>query len=728
MLQDDLFEEHDAEHAFGALLTTLRSRARGKKVKQKDIVAGLAGWTVSSYSRLENGELAPRFDQLLPLYRAFRQVGIAFTPDARQQLVDLARKRIAVQKTHKDIHSDAEWAQLRFELARLDGLQDTSSDRSSLASRPLLTETSHLVGREAWRNELVGLLSGPQSKKLVVVCGPAGMGKSSELNWLATYFFRQKSPICHVILCDFRAEERPLTHEEALEVVLSTMLAELRCPLTGLSHRSLEERTLLLLNQLEQARQPIVVLVDHSECLLTGNGWLASCWERFFSRFLRSQHQATLILATKQWPGWYGGEHRFVVEHSLPSLPLDEGILLLQQLGLDTVPVQVLQEVYDKVGGIPLCLEWMAALVKQPLHADDWEEFDARGQETGPSSDAKIRNLVRTVQQLLAEPHIFGGNLADAIAPVLDRIIANQCLSDDARRLLHVLSVAFVPLAKPALASLCSSGPRPLDELRRASLLVAYPNRARLLPMVASAILRHLSPEEVEVHERLLIQAYTAWLAEGTFYERESGATVAELATLLLKHHRLLEVAQLFLRYGWLAFNQGHASRLARLAMSVVECTDRVPTEEDECGGLLLQDFLSPFVGKTIDASRKLEDYQRVYDAVLAGKITLQSPIEVAITYHLMVCAMNELRFEEARSLLDVCCDRLRPLQESSVDLQASLLEKRAWLLGRWSEYLEEQGEAQRSRELQEQAISIYRQSIALLSASEERSPSRRVF
>src|SRR5205085_1444252 len=44
MLQDDLFEEHDAEHAFGALLTTLRSRARGKKVKQKDIVAGLPGW------------------------------------------------------------------------------------------------------------------------------------------------------------------------------------------------------------------------------------------------------------------------------------------------------------------------------------------------------------------------------------------------------------------------------------------------------------------------------------------------------------------------------------------------------------------------------------------------------------------------------------------------------------------------------------------------------------
>src|SRR5713226_5120446 len=171
MPPDDLVDQTDTEHAFGALLTTLRSRVKGKKVKQKDIVTRFPGWTISSYSRLENGELAPRFDQLLPLYQAFRQVNIPFSPELRQLFVELARKRIALQKTHKDNHSDAEWAQLRFELARLDGLQDTSSDRSSLASRPLLTETSHLVGREEWRNELVGLLTGPQSKKLVIVCG-----------------------------------------------------------------------------------------------------------------------------------------------------------------------------------------------------------------------------------------------------------------------------------------------------------------------------------------------------------------------------------------------------------------------------------------------------------------------------------------------------------------------------------------------------------------------------
>jgi Tetratricopeptide repeat/Domain of unknown function (DUF1704) len=728
MPPDDLADQTDAEHAFGALLTMLRSRIRGKKVKQKDIVARLPGWTISSYSRLENGELAPRFDQLLPLYQAFRQVNIPFSPDARQQFVDLARKRIALQKTHKDTRSDAEWAQLRFELVRLDGLSVGSADRLPFVSRPLLTETSHLVGREQWRKELLGVLSEPHHTKLVAIRGPAGIGKSSELNWLATYFFRQKPSSSRVILCDFRSEERPLAPEEALDVVLGTILAELLHPLPGLSHIGVEERILLTLNQLEQAPHPVMILVDHCEYLLSDKGLLASCWERFLSKFLRSQHHATFLLVTRQWPGWYGGENRFVAEHPLPPLPLDEGILLMQQLGLDMLPVPVLRDIYDKVGGIPLCLEWVATLIKQPLHADDWEEFDARGQEATNLAIDRADIMMRSAQRLLAEPHVFGGSLASSMEPTLDRIIANQSLSADARHLLQVLSVAFVPLAKPALAVIYPAGPRPLDELRRASLIVAYSNRAYLLPMVASAVMLHLTSEQIQENERLLIQAYTAWLAVGVFYEHESGTVVAELTTLLLKHHRLLAAAQLLLRYGWLAFNQGHASRLARLATSVMESFDWHTTEENECGGLLLHDFLSPFLDEPIDARKKAADYRHIREMALEGKVKLQSPIEVAITYHLMVYAMNELHSEEAQALLEECCIRLQSPQKSNLDLQASLLEKRAWLLGRWSENAEERGERQRMRELQEQAIAINRQIIDLLRTNEERSPLEKSF
>src|SRR6266568_6288262 len=258
MLQDDLYEECDDEHAFGAFLIALRSRVRGKRAKQKDIVTLLPGWTISSYSRLENGELAPRFDQLRSLYQAFRNVGVRFSPDARQQLIDLARKRIVLQRTHKDLRSDAEWAQLRFELARMDGLIDISTGQSVLASRPLLTETSHLIGREQWREEVIDVLKKQQRKKLLVIGGPPGVGKSSELNWLAGQILRRPSPSYRVILCDFRSGERPYSPEEALEVLLGTVLTELGYPLSQTFQATLEERVTVLLRQLEQARRPIV--------------------------------------------------------------------------------------------------------------------------------------------------------------------------------------------------------------------------------------------------------------------------------------------------------------------------------------------------------------------------------------------------------------------------------------------------------------------------------------
>jgi tetratricopeptide (TPR) repeat protein/transcriptional regulator with XRE-family HTH domain len=722
MLHGDLLEELDAEHAFGAFLMTLRSLSRGKKVKQKDIVARLPGWTISSYSRLENGDLAPRFDQLRTLCQAFREAGIPFSHEGRQQFVDFARKRIAIQKTHKDQRSDAEWAQLRFELAQMDGLPETSMNHAMPMARPLLAETSHLVGREGWREELVGTLNKPRNQKLLIIRGSAGIGKSSELNWLAAQFFRQTSRAYQVIFCDFRSSEQVRRPEEALEMLLGTMLAELGHPYLQALPHIVEERMVALLAYLEQITQPVVVLVDHSECLLEEQGLLAPCWERFLSRFLRSQHQVLLVLATQQWPGWFGGEHLFITEATLPPLTREKAVLLLQQLGLEAVPVVLLQEVYEKVGGIPLCLEWVAALVKQPLHAEDWEKFDAQDQQSYLLFGAKSHDLAQSIQRLLAEPHVFGGSLAHAIAPVLDRISANQHLSQEARQLLQALSVAAVPLAKPALAVLCPEGPRPLDELRRASLVVAYPHRAQLLPMVASAVLRHLTVEQLQHSECLLIQAYTAWVREGIFQDREKGVVITELATLLLKHHRLLEAAELLIRYGWLSFNLGHAPRLARLAEDVVQHADGHDSEERECGGLLLHYFLAPFLGKTIDAQQRTIDYSRILDAVLAGRVKLQPPTEVSITHRLMVSAMNELHFQKAQALLDACDARLGSLQGSNVDLQASLLEKRAWLFGRWCEYAEEQEDTGNVQVYRGQAITLYRQCSSLLSTSEEQS------
>ena len=88
--------EVDDKQAFGTLLTTLRIGAK-KKITQALVIAHLPGWTVSSYSRLENGEIAPRYDQLCELYHALRQAGLTFSPRVRLEFVDFARRRIALQ-------------------------------------------------------------------------------------------------------------------------------------------------------------------------------------------------------------------------------------------------------------------------------------------------------------------------------------------------------------------------------------------------------------------------------------------------------------------------------------------------------------------------------------------------------------------------------------------------------------------------------------------------------
>ncbi|MBV9021942.1 MAG: hypothetical protein JOZ71_14665, partial [Ktedonobacteraceae bacterium] len=150
-------EELDDEQDFGALLKILRVPRR---IKQATVVALLLdkGWTATSYTRLENGDVAPSFDQLLPIYRALFLAGVCFTLADRHQFVERARKKIDSKKTHRDIRTDAEWAQLRYELARLDGLVDmppTLAARVHIPYKPLLADTNHLIGRERWRGDVL---------------------------------------------------------------------------------------------------------------------------------------------------------------------------------------------------------------------------------------------------------------------------------------------------------------------------------------------------------------------------------------------------------------------------------------------------------------------------------------------------------------------------------------------------------------------------------------------
>jgi tetratricopeptide (TPR) repeat protein len=546
------------------------------------------------------------------------------------------------------------------------------------------------------------------------------MGKSSELNRLATYFIRQEFPRYHVIPC---ALPRHIDSELALDEFLGTLLVELGPGYESMfASLSLEDRMLLVLGYIERTAAPLILLLDNAENLLEEGGVLATCWEQFLVKFLRYEHQASLVLATSEWHGWFTGEQLFVTQIMLPPLSPDDGVVLLQQLGLGLIPVEHLRAAVEAVGGVPQCLEWVASLVQEPMLTDEWDGVLDQREEEGAGELEQAEMLTHRLQRLLEDSSLFGGPIALKLKPLLKRVI-EQRLSAEARAALCALAVAPLPLGKPALQVLCAR-PAPLKELRDSSLLVAYPHRVQLLPMVASTVLHQFSSGQVQTAEERLIRAYTHWLDEGSaMSEREKGMIFTELVCLLMSHHRLLAAAELVLYHGWLSFHAGQILRLARRVQQVV--TERPWTSpetdiEAESGALLLHYYLAPYLGETIEAKKRADDYERMYGWVTTGQLKVEPLMEVHLIDHLMISRMNEDRYEEAQRLLEGCFSRLESWLSGDAELRATLLSKQASLYSEWSGYTESHGQVEEMKRMRSQTIEAYRESFALLQRAEE--------
>jgi tetratricopeptide (TPR) repeat protein len=582
------------------------------------------------------------------------------------------------------------------------------SARLEAFSDPLLSETRHLIGREAWLSNVVQMVQAPLPKKLIVLHGPIGIGKSSELNRLAQQFLDLDQGSFRVIAFPLFAVEERSDPEAALDVFLGMLLHESQyAPFPADASR--QTLTNLVLVALKHRRQPAVILLDNAESLLMGQGVLAPCWETFLTHYLRSHHQTTLILATKEWRGWSGREHQLVAEIAVPPLTLEDSVLLLQRMGLASVPTEHLRAISERVAGIPLCLEWLAKLIHDPLVLDNWQWVDSHEEtETGNSRDGIAQRLSR----LLTHPDLLGEHLATQLTPLLQQMIEHH-LSEAARRVLESLSVVTIPVAKPALQLLC---PRPtlLKELRDASLLAAYTNRVLLLPMVASTVRRQLSAEQVYAIEERVIEALTKWVEDGHIRNDEAGNMVAELVALLLTHHRLLDVAELLIRHGWQSFRLGHGSRLAYLAQKVLQEFNWHEADEQECAGLVIVQTLLPFLGKPVDAKQYV-DYQRIWNAVVTQKVTLPVLAGLSVTHALILDATNHAHFEEAQALLDT--------YSTSLKQKTLLLTEYAFLLRNWSDYAEGKGDMQQARHLRQRTIDIYRQLLLQTTSQQTTSP-----
>ena len=578
-------EQHTLQTHFGAFLKMRRDQW---SVRQREVLLYLPGWTQTSYSRLESGTIAPAFDQLLPLYSALQQAGVQWDATDRQHYLALARKRIEEKKRQAEQHSERDWADLRYQLTNVDFLLDEPDEIPNRWSppKPLQAETRHLLGRSEWLASITQAIQSHASKKLVVLHGPVGIGKSSELHRLIQHFIHASEPAYHVIWIPLLPAERSAGPESSLTLLLGNVLAESGAPPPTPEMASWEKRQRLVFAHLEQSSRPVVILVDNAENALMEDGSLSACWEEFLAHFLRRQHRATLVMATKEWPGWQGRDRMLVQESTVPPLDVPTCIQLLQQLGLESVPIQYLQEVCTRVGGIPLCLEWVAALAHDPLLLDDWQAVNLVQQ---PDVDITLR-----LERLLAEPLFLKGHIATKMQPLLERVLERR-LSAGARALLHHLASCNVPLNATTLRTFCEH-PRLLRELRNNSLLMAYSHRAQLLPVVASVVQQGLTPEQTRELEEHIIQALQRWVDEGSLDTQEAGHVITELAMLLLKHHRLLEAAELLIRYGWLSINQGSIPQIIQLVTNKLKQPGWHSTKDNECGGLLLRVFLRRYL------------------------------------------------------------------------------------------------------------------------------------
>src|SRR5207247_2328913 len=116
----------------------------------------------------------------------------------------------------------------------------------------------------------------------------------------------------------------------------------------------------------------------------------------------------------------------------------------------------------EKVGRVPICLEWVAVLVTQSILPGEDAHRTSVLQDAAVTAPA--HDLASSVRQLLAEPFIFGGTLTEEIAPLLEQLLANYHLSPDAQELLQAVSLATVPLARPALDVLAPQWTRIIQE------------------------------------------------------------------------------------------------------------------------------------------------------------------------------------------------------------------------------------------------------------------------
>jgi len=725
------------EEDFGAFIERIRRRCR-IQIKEvvdlfpthlNELTCGKA-WDRFTYTHLVGErKRRPRFQELLPLYKCLVLAGVHFSAAERNHFLLLAWQTIEEPAEGDLFPVEGRWTTLLDDFATFDQLPRFSEpERPGARSgglRPvshmssLEEERRHLIGRDNWVREMQKHVSADPPRKLVVIQAALGAGKSSALHLLRRSLEEQGGYHLFFFPC---ASPTNMTAEEHLDRFLADTLASLGVEReSGEDERpSLFQRTQLLLKLLAQKNTQTILFVDNGEVLIEESGQLATCWQQFFLDFVRYQHSGTLFFATKEWPGWKGRNHTYFVLNKLPPLSPEAGAAIWRRMGFDDVAEPLLQQVSVRCGGNPWLIELRASTLQDmPLDS----EHDVPPEQ----EDVQENAHTQLIKRLLRRPRMFGSEADRETQQMLQEVISTH-LSPAATRLLNLLACSPLALPLNVLREMGYDADDTAEELQHASLFdldsKVFAQRAHLLPVVVEAVLARLaSQDRTEEVEQEVIRVYRQWLSKGIPGDQEKSAVVAELIVLFLRRLHLLEAAEYLLRYSWLLARFGHATRIARMTYDITDNEPWRSAVEQECGGLLLRYFLAPELGKKISEEERGQAFQWIYEALLEGRVALQVPTQLYVIDQLMSWHMDALRFDEAEALFNQMFERLPGLEETHPNRFASLMGKKAMLLGYWSDYADEQGRAEQAGELREQVITLYERCVALWQHCEERAP-----
>src|SRR5579883_166678 len=755
-----LTEEMAAYSSFGALLAAVRENAH---LTQDEIAESLPPYFSirnvpvidnKMYGNLERGRRYPAFAELLPLYEALTEgCGIKFSQAERELYVILARKKLAAKKRRIERISAEQWQQLADELARIDGAehslrvirQETPSNTlqppvlpgfERAVARASRTDTSHLLERDAWVEEMLRLLEIKPAKKLVTIQGVSGAGKTSAINLLLKRLINRDN--CLPLLFSFSPSE-DMTPDDHLDTFLAQTLADLGIPQSEEAQkvRPANERIEQVLNVIIATKQQgirVILLLDDAQVMLDSDRELSANWLQFLTEFVRVDHRATIYLSTREWPGWPGRDHTYIAEKEIPRLSLEACVLLWQRMGFEDVPEELLLQASGRFGGNPQMIELRAASLSRPGFVYAWHSNGPLSSRQNQKSGSQV-----LIERLLFEETVFDTKTDIQSRKVLQQVISSR-LSYQAVQLLEVLSASPLPLPFPLLDAICPQAELALDELVRCSLVdrdVIASDRVAVLPIVREAELHSLITQcRREEVEQTVQQLYETWLHAGYFrFDQEQNVSeqamlITELSIIYLRYRQLLKAAELLVEHGWLSFTLGHGPRLARVAREVMQSFDWHRSGlETELGGQILRYHLARFGGEKVREEERAEVYQRAFQQMMRGEMHLSPAGKVHLLHHLIRRLADLGRYKEAQQVFNQADTALVGLLHPADSIADSitsvaLLANHAYLLGRWSASREGIS-AEQALSLKRECLALYQQCIALL--QEERYTSSHV-